>query len=67
MNVAARYPQYAPIARHIEAAQLERIVVLAEALADFIADCWKSFLAGPRPAAVIIELPPAQFRTYASL
>jgi hypothetical protein len=66
MSLQDRYPQYAPIAHHIEAAQLERVVTISEALADFLADCWKAFLAGPRPSTVIIELPPRQYRKYAA-
>jgi hypothetical protein len=65
MSIQDQYPHFAPIAHHIDAAQLGRVVMLSEGLADFLADCWKAFLAGPRPSTVIIEAPPRQYRTYA--
>lgn len=46
---------YAPIARHIQAAQLERTVDLAEKIADFVIGVYEWIAAPPAPAAVIIN------------
>ena len=45
---------YAPIARHIRAAQLERTVDLSERIADFLLDVWQWIESPPAPAAEIV-------------
>jgi hypothetical protein len=46
------YPQYAPIANHIRAAGLERTVVIAQGIAEFIGDCWNAIKQPAPPPAI---------------
>jgi hypothetical protein len=49
------YPEYAAIEQHIRRANIERVVPLAEGIAGFFVDCWKTIQAPPRRAAIIIN------------
>ena len=55
MSTLNNYPEYAAVHQHIRRANIERVVPIAEGIADFIVDSWKAILAPPRPAAVIIN------------
>ena len=55
MSISSRYPHYAPIAHHIEAAQLGRVVAVAEYLADLVVALVDEFKAPPRPAWIIVQ------------
>ena len=55
MSIENSYPQYTAIAHHIRAARIERVVPIAEAIADFLVDSWRAIQAPPRPAAIIIN------------
>ena len=55
MSTLDDYPEYAPIAEHIRRANIERVVPIAEAFAEFIFSCWQGLEAPPRPAAVIMD------------
>jgi hypothetical protein len=55
MSIKNTYPEYAAIEQHIRRANIERVVPIAEAIADFIVDCWYGLKAPPRSAAIIIE------------
>lgn len=45
---------YAPVAKYIKAAQLERTVDLSERIADFVLDVWQWIESPPAPAAEIV-------------
>ena len=49
------YPEYAAVEQHIREARLERVVVLANHIADFVADCWNAIKAPPAPAPILID------------
>ena len=55
MNIATRYPHYAPIAPHIEAANLGRVVEIAESIAELFGALMAEFKSPPRPAWIIVE------------
>lgn len=46
------YPHYAPIEKHIREGGLERTVVIAQAIADFIGDCWNAIKQPAPPPAI---------------
>ena len=54
MRTTIQYPQYAPIARHIEAYQVGRSVEVAELIARGIMAIVKEFQAPPRPAYIVV-------------
>jgi len=47
------YPEYAVLERHIREARLERVIVLANAISDFVMDCWNAIKAPPAPPAIL--------------
>ena len=49
------YPEYAAIAKHIRYARIERAVMIADSLADFIVGAWRALQAPPAPAPIIID------------
>jgi hypothetical protein len=55
MTNTNNYPEYAAIERHLQHAQIQRVVPIAEGIAGFLADCWNEIKGPPRPAAVIIN------------
>ncbi len=55
MDFIRQYPEYLPVAPFISAANIERVPVLAEAIATVVVDLWQALQAPPAPAAVIIE------------
>lgn len=55
MSISTQYPHYAPIAHHIEAAQLGRVVAIAEYLSDLVVAAVAEFKAPPRPAWIIVQ------------
>jgi hypothetical protein len=55
LNINKEYPQYAAVEQHIRAARIERVVAIAETIAEFVVDCWNAVKQPPAPAAVIIE------------
>ena len=67
MTTRTLRPDYAPIARHIRAARLERVVAVADAIAEFVVETgrilgavtrrWARDLAAPpRPAFMIVAV-----------
>ena len=54
MTTIAKYPQYAPIAHHIEAYQLGRAVDIAERISDAVVALVKELNAPPRPAFIVV-------------
>jgi hypothetical protein len=54
MNFSKEYPQYAAIEKHIRAHGIERAVMVAEALANFVVAVWKEIESPPRPAAILV-------------
>jgi hypothetical protein len=49
------HPEYTSIERHIRHAHIERVPVIAHAIAGFIVDCWNAIQAPPAPAAILID------------
>ena len=54
MRTTSQYPQYQPIARHIEAYRIGRAVELAERIADAIIAIVEELKAPPRPAFIVV-------------
>lgn len=55
MDFIDKYPEYAAIEKHIRDARLERVVVIAHAIAGFIVHGWTALNAPPAPAAILID------------
>ena len=55
MNIVTRYPHYAPIAAHIEAHNLGRVVEIAESIAALFGALLAELKSPPRPAWIIVE------------
>ena len=47
------HPEYAVIAKHLRSARIERVVVVADILAQFVVDCWNAIKAPPAPPAIL--------------
>ena len=54
MRTTILHPQYAPIARHIEAHGIGRSVDLAERIAEAVLAIVKELQAPPRPAFIVV-------------
>ena len=66
------YPEYAAIAKHIRFARIERAVMIADSIANFIVGAWHAFQAPPAPPAILPidrrrETRPDGARTYPRL
>jgi hypothetical protein len=55
MSTRNTYPEYAAIEQHMRRANIERVAVVAKAIAGFIVACRNAVHAPPRNAAVIIN------------
>jgi hypothetical protein len=55
MSFAKQYPQYATIESRIRVERLERTVAVAEAISQFVVDCW-SALREPAPPPAITPI-----------
>lgn len=49
----SNYPEYAVIEKHIRKARVERVVVVANAITEFVMDCWNAIKAPPAPPAIL--------------
>ena len=49
------HPEYAAVENHIRTARIERVVVLANGIAEFVMDCWNAIKAPPAPAPILID------------
>ena len=47
------HPQYAAIEEQIRSARIERVVVIANGIAEFVMDCWNAIKAPPAPPAIL--------------
>ena len=47
------YPEYAVIESHIRKARLQRLVMVADTVADFVVDCWNAIKAPPAAPAIL--------------
>lgn len=47
------YPEYAVIESHIRKARLQRLVMVADTIADFVVDCWNAIKAPPAAPAIL--------------
>jgi hypothetical protein len=49
------YPEYAAIEKHIRNARVERTVEVANAITEFVMDCWNAIKAPPAPPAILLD------------
>jgi hypothetical protein len=54
MNID-NYPEYAAVEKHIRKARLERVVILANGISEFVMDCWNAIKAPPAPAPILMD------------
>ena len=47
--------QYAAVEKHIRKARIERVAYLADAITEFVVDCWNAVKAPPAPPAILID------------
>ncbi len=47
------YPEYAAVQKHIRNARIERVVVVANGITEFVMDCWNEIKAPPAPPAIL--------------
>jgi hypothetical protein len=55
MDFRTRYPDFAPIEKHIRAARVSRAVAVSDAIAGFIVDCWNALSQPAAPAPILID------------
>jgi hypothetical protein len=55
MSIKPVHPNYAAIERQLRHAHVERVPVIAEAIASFIVGCCRAFQAPAAPAATLID------------
>lgn len=56
MKAIAKYPEYAPILEHIEAARIGRVVDIAESIAGFIMAVVREIQSPPPPSPWLVEM-----------
>jgi len=47
------HPEYAAVQKHIRKARIERVVVVAHGITEFVMDCWNAIKAPPAPPAIL--------------
>jgi hypothetical protein len=50
-----KYPEYRPIEQYIRRERIGRVPPLADAITDFVMDCWNAIHEPPPPPAIIID------------
>lgn len=47
------YPEYVAVEKHIRKARIERVVVVANGISEFVMHCWNAIKAPPAPPAIL--------------
>jgi len=47
------YPEYVAVEKHIRKARIERVVVIANGISEFVMDCWNAIKAPPASPAIL--------------
>jgi hypothetical protein len=55
MDFKTRYPDFAPVEKQIRDAGLVRAVVVSNAIAEFLVDCWNALKQPPAAAPILID------------
>lgn len=55
MDVKTNHPEFKAVEQHIRNARIERVPVLANAITEFLMDCWNAIKQPAPPAAIIID------------
>jgi hypothetical protein len=55
MDLKNKHPEFLAVEQHIRRERLERVVGVADAITEFVMDCWQAIQQPPPPPAIIID------------